>query len=171
MEKNPSETCLKEVLWENTASGTETSLQSIPVPDVILIVCPLFLHPLTVTSHYATKRPVDANRKFPRTGTALWATAAQPPHPDGANWTAARRRCGRGSPEEEHGGWKGKRTRFNGEKNEGESWFKDTCRGKKITDGHIYNVCSLDCSCAYMNQVVIIQRRGVEGAIFIGCIV
>jgi len=48
---------------------------------------------------------------------------------------------------------------------------KTRVEAKKITDGHIYNVCSLDCSCAYMNQVVIIQRRGVEGAIFIGCIV
>lgn len=69
----------------NTARGTETSVETFPVSDTILIVCLLFLHPLTVTSHSATKRPVDANRKSPRTGTALWATAAQPPHPDGAN--------------------------------------------------------------------------------------
>lgn len=48
---------------------------------------------------------------------------------------------------------------------------KTRVEAKKITDGHIYSVCSLDCSCAYMNQVVIIHRQGVEGAIFIDCIV
>lgn len=64
----------------------------------LYLLFPFFFRP-TVTSHSVTKRPVDANRKPPRTGTVPWGTATQARHLGAASWTAARRRCGRGSRE------------------------------------------------------------------------
>lgn len=81
-------------------SGPETIWEDMTLRDDALIMRVLFSFCLlTVTSHSATKRRAGVNRKPPLTGTARWATAAQPPPPVAANWTAAPRRWGSGSPE------------------------------------------------------------------------
>lgn len=162
--------CLKHS-WENT--------WFLPKPDPRLKVSLLLLRPPTVTSHSATKRPVEENRKSPLS-TDRWATAAQPPRLGGANWTAALRCCARGSPEGGHSGqtngsdWR-QRLKAHGqghkEKNEGKSLYKDACKGKNITDGHMNIVYAPDSSCAYMNQVVGIQQPWLEGVIFFQFIV
>lgn len=120
--------------------GTESSWEKFPwltFPSVLTAWLFPPSDPLAVTSHSATRRPGDASRKSPLTGNDPWATAAQPPPLDAANWTAARRHCGRGSPE----GGRGRdhqsednRTRLDGgrEKRRRMKCDTKTCRDKEM---------------------------------------
>lgn len=114
---------------------------------------------LTVTSHSATKRRAGVNRKPPLTGTARWATAAQPPPPVAANWTAAPRRWGSGSPERKpvsHAVCSEWRGTVRG--------VEEKCNTRRhLEDGHILFLC------LHEPSSYITQARGVKGAIFIRC--
>lgn len=119
-----SDRLVKGVLCETTHWAIKAS----GAPEVVFLFKCLLSGFLTVTSHSATKRPADANRRCPGTGTVPSATATQAPRLGGASWTAAPRRCGRGSPEAGGEGARvetgrsaaagGRRTRFDGESNE-----------------------------------------------------
>lgn len=59
----------------------------------------------SVTLHYATKKPVDVNRKSLETVLWAMATGTQLPLLGGASWTAAWRQFVRGSPERDFESW------------------------------------------------------------------